>query len=241
MNQALRSAMMAAGLQQLDLASRLAVDPKTVERWLAGRVPHPSNRAAIAMLLNCTEDDLWPQSSPLDRRGRRGEEVRTVYPHRWAVPREVWVQHFGRAESEISILVYSGLFLAEDAGIVKLLGEKAASGVVLRILLGDPESVEVGQRGSDEGTGDSVASRIRNALTLLRSLTGVEGVRLRLHQAVLYNSLFRSDDELLVNPHIYGLGAPSAPVLHLRRTDRGSMVSTYLESFERVWSAARDV
>ncbi|WP_349261970.1 helix-turn-helix transcriptional regulator [Actinocrinis sp.] len=60
MNQALRSAMMAAGLQQLDLASRLEVDPKTVERWLDGRVPHPSNRAAIAKLLNRPEDELWP-------------------------------------------------------------------------------------------------------------------------------------------------------------------------------------
>lgn len=240
MNQALRSAMMAVGLQPLDLASRLAVDPKTVERWLGGRVPHPSNRAAIAMLLNRTEAELWPHVA-VDRPSRRGDEVRTVYPHRWAVPREIWVQHFGRAESEISILVYSGLFLAEDAGIVRLWREKAAAGVRVRLLLGDPESTEVGQRGSDEGVGDSMANRIRNALSLLRPLADVEGVRLRVHHAILYNSLFRADDELLVNPHIHGVGAPNAPVLHLRRTDDGSMVSTYVESFERVWDSARDL
>ena len=240
-NQALRSAMMAAGLQQLDLASRLAVDPKTVERWLAVRLPHPSNRSAIANLLNRTEDELWPPSGVAGRLNRRGDEVRTVYPHRWAVPREVWVRHFERAEKEISVLVYSGLFLAEDAGVVRLLGEKAVSGVVVRILLGDPDSAEVVQRGNDEGVGDSMANRIRNVLALLRPLADIEGVQLRLHHAVLYNSLYRSDDELLVNPHIYGIGAPNAPVLFLRRTDDGSMVSTYLASFEQVWSSARDV
>lgn len=141
----------------------------------------------------------------LDRRNRREDEVKTMYPHRWAVPREIWVQHFGRAESVISILVYSGLFLAEDAGIVRLVADKAVSGVTVRILLGDPDSAEVGQRGNDEGIGDSMASRIRNALTLLRPLAGVEGVQLRLHRAVLYNSLYRSDDELLVNPLSLGL------------------------------------
>ena len=240
-NQALRSAMMAAGLHQLDLASRLAVDPKTVERWLAGRVPHPSNRAAVAKLLNRDEGDLWPQAGVADRRVRLGDEVRTVYPHRWAVPREVWMRHFERGREEIAILVYSGLFLAEDGGIVRLLEDKARSGVVVRILLGDPDSPEVVQRGNDEGVGDSMASRIRNALTLLRPLTNGSGVQLRLHDTVLYNSLYRSDDELFVNPHIYGIAAPSAPVLHLRRVDDAAMVSTYLESFERVWSAARSV
>lgn len=239
-NQALRSAMMAAGLQQLDLASRLEVDPKTVDRWLAGRLPHPSNRTAIAKLLGREEGELWPHGDA-DRRMRHRDEVRSVYPHRWAVPREVWVRHFGRAESEISILVYSGLFLAEDAGIVKLLGDKASSGVLIRMLVGDAESAEVGQRGADEGIGDSVASRIRNALALFRPLAELENVHLRLHGAVLYNSLFRSDDELLVNPHIFGISGSNAPLLHVRRTDDGSMVSTYLESFERVWSSARDL
>lgn len=240
MNQPLRNAMMAAGLQQLDLASRLAVDPKTVERWVAGRVPHPANRSAIAELLNCSEHELWPQSSTPGGLGRRGEEVRRVYPHRWAVPREVWVRHFERAEQEISILVYSGLFLVEDAGMVALLGDKALSGVRVRILLGNPDAAQVIQRGNDEGVGDSVANRIRNALALLRPLAGIEGAQLKLHRAILYNSLFRSDDELLVNSHIYGIAAPSAPVLHLWRTEDGSMVQTYLESFERVWDSARD-
>jgi hypothetical protein len=58
---------------------------------------------------------------------------------------------------------------------------------------------------------------------------------------VLYNSIYRSDDELLVNTHVFGVGASQAPVLHLRRVAGGSMVTTYIESFELVWSQARPV
>jgi hypothetical protein len=55
---------------------------------------------------------------------------------------------------------------------------------------------------------------------------------------VLYNSIYRADDQLMVNTHIYGFTAPHAPVLHLRKVAGGSMVSNYLDSFERVWDSA---
>jgi hypothetical protein len=64
-------------------------------------------------------------------------------------------------------------------------------------------------------------------------------VQFRLHSTVLYNSIYRADDELLVNPHVYGAAASQAPVMHLRRVAGGGMVRTYLDSFERVWSRAR--
>ena len=79
-NQALRSAMLAAGLEHLDLSAQLSVDPKTVERWLSGRLPHPRNRAAIAKLVGRTADELWPSTSDTNRRGRLGGEVRAIYP-----------------------------------------------------------------------------------------------------------------------------------------------------------------
>ena len=74
-------------------------------------------------------------------------EIVAVYPHRWAVPRDAWGHLFGQAEQEIGILVYSCYFLAEDAGLRQLLAEKAKSGVRVRILLGDPESPYVLERG----------------------------------------------------------------------------------------------
>ncbi|GAA3730261.1 hypothetical protein HDA32_005997 [Spinactinospora alkalitolerans] len=58
----------------------------------------------------------------------------------------------------------------------------------------------------------------------------------RLHGTVLYNSIYRADDQMLVNTHVYGAPAANAPVLHLRKIVGGGMVNTYAESFERVWS-----
>ncbi len=54
----------------------------------------------------------------------------------------------------------------------------------------------------------------------------------------LYNSVYRFDDEMLVNVHAYGILAAYTPTMHLRRVD-GAFFNTYLESFERVWASAR--
>lgn len=234
MNEALRTALAARGINRLDVAAKLQVDPKTVERWLAGRLPHPSTRATLAKLLDTEENELWPSISE-PHAHRFGPEIRAVYPHRWAVPRDVWHNLFASAEHEIDVLVYSGLFLFEDAGMVQLLATKADAGIHIRILLGDPDSPEVAQRGKDEGIGNSPAARIRNVQALIKPFITHSGVELRLHQTVLYNSIFRSDDRLLTNPHIYGIPASAAPVLHLRRSADAALFSTYLESFEQAW------
>ncbi|MGL5811625.1 MAG: hypothetical protein ACRCYQ_16920 [Nocardioides sp.] len=57
----------------------------------------------------------------------------------------------------------------------------------------------------------------------------------RLHHTALYNSLYRYDDQMLVNHHIYGIHGYLAPVLHLRRTDMGDLFGTYERSFEAIW------
>ena len=41
-------------------------------------------------------------------------EILATYTHRGGVPRELWRQLFAKSKSEIGILVYAGLFLAED-------------------------------------------------------------------------------------------------------------------------------
>ena len=65
MNEPLRRALLRARLREDDIAARLGVDPKTVRRWLTGRVPYPHNRAAIAELVGADEADLWPDASGL--------------------------------------------------------------------------------------------------------------------------------------------------------------------------------
>ncbi|MFC3738837.1 XRE family transcriptional regulator [Paractinoplanes deccanensis] len=215
------------------------MDPKSVERWVSGRTPYRRHRYAVAAHLGVDEVYLWPDALSADQVADASEsEIVNIYPHRWTVPSDLWRHVFETAASEIGVLVYSGLFVSEDAGIQRIFRRKAEAGVRVRILLGDPDSEMVAQRGVDEGVYDVQAAKIRNALILYRPLRDVDGVEFRLHRTVLYNSIYRADDQLLVNTHIYSFTAAQAPVLHLRRVAGGSMVSTYLDSFERVWDDA---
>lgn len=239
-NERLRTAMLQRGVTPAELATVSGVDPKTVERWVGGRIPYRRHRYLVATHLQADETYLWPDAlAPAEAADASESEILTVYPHRWAVPRDAWSNLFNAAEREIGVLVYSGLFLADDTGMHALLARKAAQGVSVRILLGDPDSPHVDTRGQDEGINEAMAAKIRNVIVLYRPLRETDGVEFRLHSTVLYNSIYLADDELLVNPHVYGAPASQAPVMHLRRISGGSMVKTYLDSFERVWSAAR--
>ncbi|WP_344917883.1 hypothetical protein [Streptosporangium oxazolinicum] len=63
---------------------------------------------------------------------------------------------------------------------------------------------------------------------LYRPFQDVEGGELRLHRTVLYNSIYRADNELLINLHAYGTRAPEAPVIYLTHTEANSTATTYL-------------
>ena len=239
-NERLRAALLEHGITPDALGKQLGVDPKTVERWITkARIPYRRHRYAVASRLGVDEAYLWPDALSADQVAAASEsEIAAIYSHRSVVPRETWERLFADAEREIGVLVYSGLFLAEDAVLQKTLVDKARSGVRVRLLLGDPESPQVAERGADEGVGDAQAAKIRNALVLSRRLRGIDGAEFRFHRTVLYNSIYRGDDVLLVNTHVYGITAAQAPVWHLRKVLGGEIASTYLDSFERVWETA---
>lgn len=238
MNEMLRRALFRARLTEEDVASHLGVDPKTVRRWLEGRVPYPRHRQAMSHLLGADEADLWPGVHAAREARSWPEEIKAVYPHRWAVPHEVWHQFFESAHREIGVLSYSGLFVVEDVGIIDTFRSKAGAGVSIRIAIGDPDSHRVEERGAEEGIGDAMAAKIRNAVVLYRPLLGMRNVEARLHQTTLYNSLYLADDELLVNQHMYGVAAAETMVIHLRGMGGRGMFADYIDSFKRVWSAA---
>ena len=66
----------------------------------------------------------------------------------------------------------------------------------------------------------------------------MENIEIRLHRTVLYNSIYRADDQLLVNQHAYGIPAAQAPVFCLQQPVSGEMAALYLDSFERVWDSS---
>jgi hypothetical protein len=62
-NEQLRAVLVDGGVRRIDVAEALRVDPKTVDRWVAGRVPHPRHRSALAELLGLDEAHLWPEAA----------------------------------------------------------------------------------------------------------------------------------------------------------------------------------
>ena len=110
---------MAARALTLDaVAARTGVDPKTVQRWLAGRVPHARHRWAIAALVREDEAYLWPAVA---RDGHQpasaASELVTLYPHRADVPPSLWRTLFDQVRQDLAILVYAAVFLPNNSSI----------------------------------------------------------------------------------------------------------------------------
>ncbi|WP_405408437.1 helix-turn-helix domain-containing protein [Streptomyces decoyicus] len=243
-NERLRGAIVERGLTIEEVAEQLGVAGKTVERWINNpdRKPYRRFQYALASLLRYEVSYLWPDERTMAEVATAGNaELVKLYPHRSAVPQRLWPQLYSSARTHFDVLVYSGFWLTEDSEFLRLVKEKSAAGVPVRFMLGDPASTEVATRGADEGIGDAMASKIRNALMNYRRLFGLPGVEFRLHRTTLYNSIYRADNELLANGHVYGVGAYLAPVLHLQRVPGGELFDTYAESVERVWETARPI
>ncbi|MPY97958.1 MAG: XRE family transcriptional regulator [Actinophytocola sp.] len=242
-NERLRGCISAAGLTIDAMASHVGVDRKTVERWISTeRTPHRSHRWKAAALLEQDETYLWPSlSSDARVQGASDAEFVQLYPHRGAVPHDMWQRIVDDATDSIDILVYSGLFLVDNRpDFTDVLAEKASNGVRVRLLFGDPDSGEVKRRSEEEGIGvDGLSGRIRITLSYIAKVVGTPGIEVRLHDTILYNSIYRSDTTMLVNPHVYGSGAPFNPVMHLQRVPGGRMFDHYQTSFDRTWEAGK--
>ena len=242
-NERLRTAMMRTGVTVDDLAQCCGVDPKTAERWLStGRVPHRTHRWAAARRLGYEESYLWPevQRSPVRRAEASQSELVRLYADRASVPREVWLRMMTGAHEHIDVLAFSGTFYAQtQPKVARMLADAVGRGTEVRLCFGDPDSDAVATRDREEELGGTLAHKIRSALTYYRKLVGVERFQMRLHSTTLYASLFRYDDEIMVNPHTYGEPASANPALHLRRIDGGQLTDHYVTCFERVWQTAK--
>ncbi|WP_291881379.1 XRE family transcriptional regulator [Cellulomonas sp.] len=241
-NERLRAAITDAGMSLHQFGEKVGVDPKTVERWIStDRIPHRTHRINAAHILGKTDVFLWPatDSDPRTRSATRAEFV-DLYPSRAALPVSTWEAFIDNAREAIDLLAFAGSFLHDSIPeFAERIASRAENGVRVRLLFGDPQSAAVALRGEEEGIGELMAARCNltwNYLTPL--LEGVAGIEARKHGSTLYASLFRFDDQLLVNPHALGAPAGHSPMMHVNRIPGGRLFAHYMESFERTWRAA---
>jgi transcriptional regulator with XRE-family HTH domain len=232
-NETLCRALLRAHLTEEDVATRLQVDPKTVRRWLEGRVPYLRHRWALAAMLGVDETDLWPQMRAAHA---RPAEVRAIYPRLDAIPREAWLGLFSSAKQEIDILTVGEMPFAGDPAVMAVLASRVHAGVRVRICLAGTHGLRAGPdaRTANADTGPTPAGHAA-------PLPQIDGVHIRQCQAVTYHSIYRIDDQFLVSQHAYGIPPQETPVLRLQHAGSATMAPMYLAEFERIWSESSPV
>jgi hypothetical protein len=229
--------MLRAQLDPGGLADAVGVDVKTVNRWLAGRIPHQRTRLAVAAALAEDEGVLWPEVRPDLAPGSEATgEVVAAYAHRADIPQAVWTSLLAGASERIDLLGYAYPFIAEllpDA--VARIADKASNGTKVRMAFCDPDCTHVAERDALEQIGGTLPGRIRNALNFLQPLHGHPGVKIGLHTVHLYNSIFRFDHQMIITPYLYRARGYQHPALHLRQLSPHGIFGAYADQFDQIW------
>lgn len=160
----------------------------------------------------------------------------SAYTMRSDVPQTVWRELFHDATESIDILVYCGTFLFDAvAKFSKALTHAAKiNDVRVRILIGDPACRAVKVRGIEEAIVGSLADRCEMTLKRFRDIDPAN-IDIRLHDSTLYMSMFRADDTLIANHHLYGSPASDNPCFVIEGDQHPDLWTSYHDAFERVW------
>jgi hypothetical protein len=210
-------ALASNGLSVRDAASALGVDPKTIQRWCAGRIPYRSNRAALSRLTGWPEHDLWPTVVKPLNLGVEGSAVRLIYPHLSLISDQQWRAFFRRAVRCIDVLHWASLPV-EGAYIAEICRESPPR-VTRRVLLS----------GIDLMDADS-SMRLRNVF---------EGVPYRLGTVSEYTAIYRVDDDIMISPLVIGCQPGGSPVFEVNLNSQFDLGGMYMSSFQQSWDRGR--
>ena len=240
-NDRLRAALSRAGVTEEAAAREAGVDLKTVQRWIAGRVPHPASRRTLAILVDEDEHFLWPRAREVDAAGRDvTAEVVRAYSHRSEFPVHRWWELFSSVSRQLDLLGYTLFFLPQQhPQLTDLLVEKAGAGCRVRLMIADPSSEQVRVRETEEQQAITIGIRISSALEWLEPLAEVDGIEVGFQDAPLYNSIFRFDDHMLVTPHLFATPGHAAPLFQIRRLSGQGLFDRFEGHFEAIWAGHR--
>ena len=244
-NSALLAALSDAKMTQVDLASRIGVDEKTVQRWISDerRTPHPRHRASAAAVLEVEEEMLWPDTVKSTVKTGHDREVVQVYPYRSAVPKSLWRDLVTKSKRQLTFAGYTNYFLWLDLpNFRQALARKMDSGCGVRFLVGDPDSPVTAERERIEAVPLTVSTRIRVTLDELGKLRETAPqAHARLSDRHIAMSLFVFDDDMLVSTHLGDKLGHDSPTLHLRRHLDDGLYDRYAAHLDHLWDGAREI
>ena len=223
------------------IARTVGVDPRTVQRWLVGRVPHARHRWAVATLLGEDESRLWPSvRRELAAGAEATAEIVAAYGHRADIPIGIWAELIESARKQIDLLGYAHLFLPEQhVDLSSRIAKACSAGCRVRLIFADPDGPGVRERDFLEGLSGTLPARIRMAMSYFHGLSEISGVQIRFHDVHLYHAVYRFDDEMIVTPHLMGAHGPQHPALQLRRLGPDGIFASFADQLELVWSQTR--
>jgi transcriptional regulator with XRE-family HTH domain len=212
----LKIALRRAGMTPEEFADIVRVDPKTVQRWVAGTtIPYPRHRATIARALDLTEHDLWPEHTPPPAPGSRPtqrdadseSEVTGTWAHNTEEGAPDPVAFLSSTDGPIDLLEnFRGIQLTPD--LTRSLAEHAAAGRQTRVLTNRP----IGH---------------------VEPLLGLEHVEIR-YIEYLEHSLLRAGDQMLLALIMdYETDQPP-PLLQLHRTTDGGLFDRLLDNLDTI-------
>ncbi|MGH2929848.1 MAG: hypothetical protein ACRDL8_16725 [Solirubrobacteraceae bacterium] len=237
-NEQLKQALRAAGLEIDELASKVAVDVKTAQRWLTGRTPYPRYRRRVADALGVSEQALWPSETPGHDRAADGSAEAGELLTASQAPD--WRDLLADARERVELLDLTLGDVVTD-GDGQLLADAAARGCRVRVLISDPDSVHLAIAEQDAGRRVDLSTRpasvheLDRVVELLSPQAERDELRLRKFvEAGTYRVLI-FDDQALVHLRLSGVDADAMPVLYLAREGSGEIFESFIRHFQAVW------
>jgi len=211
-NEHLRTAITRAGLTLGEFADIVQVDVKTVQRWLAGRIPYPRHRTRVAGALDTTEHALWPNVVPPPTESPEREQPMPVVTdviagYGYATDRDAPnpVDVLRSAAARIELIIPNVI-----AGIVDLLLAKVAEGCHARAIIEHPD----GQ---------------------VEPLLGIDGIEIHGSRGGENYGLYRADEQMLLALHHIGLHSEPSPLILIQRRTSAGLLDRLADEFDERW------
>ena len=210
------------------------VKPGIVSRWEEGDGTPPGD--VILAVAVATQTGPATDHDP--------EEGVTPYADRGLITRQQWNRIIAGSKRHLWLYGMAELGYAEDDETPAIMGEAAAAGCEVRVLLLDPAYPGIGGIDAAEGSpAGTLAARIRVAAArfarMREACGGAIGVRAYdTHPTV---SVVRGDDEMLITPYLRYFAGSNSPTFGITAQSAPRMFGRYARHFASMWELAEEV